>query len=68
MTIPLHTSPTISPNVINVLGKDASIALNWLVKNEMIANHEKFHALIVKKDQSDTTGSCISIQGKTIQS
>ena len=34
----------------------------------MIANPEKFHALLVKKDRTDTTGHSISIQGKTIKS
>ena len=30
----------------------------------MIANPEKFHALLIRKDQSDTSGVNISIQGK----
>ena len=56
------------PQLINVLEKEASIALTWLDQNEMIANPEKFHALLVKKDRTDTTGHKISIQGKTIKS
>ena len=56
------------PQLINVLEKEASIALTWLDENEMIANPEKFHALLVKKDRTDTTGHKISIQGKTIKS
>ena len=46
--------------------KEACIALLWLDQNEMIANPEKFYALLVKKDRTDTTGHSISIQGKTI--
>ena len=34
----------------------------------MIANPEKFHALLIRKDQSDTSGVNISIQGKSIKS
>ena len=56
------------PQLIDVLGKEACVALTWLDRNEMIANPEKFHALLVKKDRTDTTGHSISIQGKTIKS
>ena len=56
------------PQLINVLEKEASIALTWLDQNEMIANPEKFRALLVKKDRTDTTGHSISIHGKTIKS
>ena len=51
-----------------MLEKEACVALTWLDRNEMIANPEKFHALLVKKDRTDTTGHSISIQGKTIKS
>ena len=34
----------------------------------MIANPSKFHALLIKKDQTTTSGERISIQGKTIKS
>ena len=51
-----------------MLEKEACVALTWLDRNEMIANPEKFHALLVKKDRSDTTGQSISFQGKTIKS
>ncbi len=30
--------------------------------NEMIANPERFHAIIVKKDRSDTTGIKVSVK------
>ena len=34
----------------------------------MIANPSKFHALLIQKDQTTTSGEKISVQGKTIQS
>ncbi len=34
----------------------------------MIANPSKFHALLIKKDQTTTNGEKIRIQGKTIES
>ena len=34
----------------------------------MIANPSKFHALLIKKDSTTTSGEKISIQGKTIKS
>ena len=51
-----------------MLEREACVALTWLNGNEMIANPENFHALLVKKDQTDTTGHSISIQGKTVKS
>ena len=51
-----------------MLEKETCAALTWLHRNEMIANPGKFHALLVKKDRTDTTGHSISIQGKTIKS
>ncbi len=33
----------------------------------MIANPDKFHAIIVKKDRSDTTGINININGHDIK-
>ena len=50
-----------------MLEKEACIALTWLDRNEMIANPEKFHALLVE-DRTDITGHSISIQWKTIRS
>ena len=34
----------------------------------MIANPEKFYALIIRKDQTNTSGENFNIQGKTIKS
>ena len=51
-----------------MLEKEACVPLTWFDRNETIANPEKFHALLVKKDRTDTTGHSISVQGKTIKS
>ena len=55
-------------DLIDVLEGEANISLEWLKNNDMIANPEKFHALLISKDQSNTSGVNISIQGKSIKS
>ena len=35
--------------------EEASVALNWLKENQMIANPEKFHAILTKKDPTNLT-------------
>ena len=40
----------------------------WLEQQEMVANPEKFHALLVRKDRKDTRGQNISFQGHEIKS
>ena len=57
-----------SSDLIGVLEEEAGIALTWLKQNQMIANLEKFHALLIKKDQTNTSGENINIQGKMIKS
>ena len=47
---------------------EAGVALDWFKENHMIANPSKFHALLIEKDQTNTTGEKISIRGKTIES
>ena len=37
------------PDLINTLEKETGVALTWLEQNEMIANPEKFHALLLRK-------------------
>ena len=37
------------PDLINILEKVSGVALAWLEQNEMIANPEKFHALMLRK-------------------
>ena len=59
-----YFSKTLS-NLIEVLEEEAGVALTWLKQNQMIANPEKFHALVTKKDQTNTNGEDFNIQGKT---
>ena len=56
------------PDLVKVLEKEAGNALSWLEQNEMIANPDKFHALFVKKDQTNTLGINLDFQGHTIKS
>ena len=56
------------PDLINVLENEADSALSWLEQNEMIANPNKFHALFVKKDQTNTCGINFDFQGHSIKS
>ena len=55
-------------NSIEVIEEEAGVALTWLKQNQMIANPEKFHALLIRKDQTNTRGENFDIQGKTIKS
>ena len=55
------------PNLVRVLEAEAGVALDWLKENHMIADPSKFHALLIKKDQTKTSGEKISIKGKTIE-
>ncbi len=63
----VYFSKTLS-NLIEVLEEEAGVALNWLKQNQMIANPEKFHALLIRKDQANTSGQDFNIQGKLIKS
>ena len=56
------------PNLVRALEEEAGVALDWLKENHMIPNSSKFHALLIKKDQTNTSGEKISIRGKTIES
>ena len=56
------------PDLVRALEAEAGVALDWLKENNMIANPSKFHALLIKEDQTTTSGERISIQGKTIKS
>ena len=62
-----YFSKTLS-NLIEVLEEEAGVALTLLKHNKMIANPEKFHALLIRKDQTNTSGENFSIQGKMIKS
>ena len=56
------------PKLVEVLEEEAGNALSWLHQNEMIVNPNKFHALFVKKDQTDTSGINLDFLGQSIQS
>ena len=56
------------PDLVNVLENEADSALSWLEQNEMIANPNKFHALFVKKGQTNTCGINLDFQGHSIKS
>ena len=62
-----YFSKTLS-NLIGVLEEEAGVALTWLKQNQMIANPEKFHVLLIRKDQTNTSGENFNIQGKMIKS
>ena len=47
--------------------KEAGVALNWLKQNQIIANPEKFHAIIIRKDQTNTSGENLIIDGELIK-
>ena len=51
-----------------MLEEEAGVALTWLKQNQMIANPEKFHALLIRKDQTNTSGENFNIQEKMVKS
>ena len=63
----MHFSKTL-PDLVKILEEESNVSLDWLKSNEMIANPEKFNALIVKKDRSDTNGVPIKLKDDNIQS
>ena len=60
-------SNTVS-NLVRILEQESNVAIDWLERNQMIANPDKFHAILVTKGRDDTTGVKLMIQGKQIQS
>ena len=56
------------PNLVRILEQELNVATDWLEKNQMIANPDKFHAVLVTKGRDDTTGEKLMIQGEQIQS
>ena len=43
------------PDLVNILEKETGVALTWLEQNEMIANPEKFHALLLRRKLTNTS-------------
>ena len=56
------------PDLVDILERETEVALSWLKQNEMIANPEKFHAILLRKNQTNTSGEEININGKIIKS
>ena len=56
------------PDLVDILERETGVALSWLEQNEMIANPEKFHAILLRKNQTNTNGEEININGKIIKS
>ena len=50
------------------LEKEPGVAISWLKQNEMIANLEKFHATLLRKNQTSIRGEAMNIDGKIINS
>ena len=46
--------------------KETELSLSWLEQNEMIANPEKCHAIMLRKNQTNTCGEQIIINGEKI--
>ena len=55
-------------DLVNTLEQETGVALSWLENNEMIANPEKFHATLLRKNQTNTSGEPVNINGKMIKS
>ena len=56
------------PNLIKILEHESCIAISWLNENKMIANPEKFHAIVVTKNRANNSNINVSINGKNIKS
>ena len=58
----------ILPDLVKILKEKSNVSLDWLESNEMIANPEKFIALIVKKDRSNTSGIPFQLKDHNFES
>ena len=54
--------------MIGVLEKDAGVALTWLSQNQMIANPEKCHVILIRKDETNTSRESLNIKGEILKS
>ena len=55
-------------NLIRTLESESSVALSWLSNNKMIANPEKFHAIILTRNKTENVNLKIRIGDRIIQS
>ena len=53
--------------LINKLENDSNKAIQWFTANHMIANPDKFKAIIVKKNGQDTSGIKLNINNEQIE-
>ena len=56
------------PELVDSLEKDSQKAIDWFKSNHMIANPDKFKAIIITKNGSDTSGIELKINGAVILS
>jgi len=54
------------PMLVDSLEKDSQKAIDWFRSNQMIANPDKFKAIIITKNGSDTSGIELKINGEII--
>ena len=50
------------PDLVKVFENEEDNALSWLEQDEMIANPNKFHGLLVKKDPTNTCSINLDFQ------
>ena len=55
-------------SLIKKLEIDSDKAINWFTRNHMIANPDKFKAIIIQKDRRDTSGIKLNINNAEILS
>ena len=56
------------PDLVIILDRRNTSCSCLAEQNEMIANPDKFHASLLRKDQTSTSGEQINIKGKIIKS
>ena len=54
--------------LIETLESESNIAIDWLTKNEMIINPDKFQAIILDKKKYNLTNIPLTIDNQTIKS
>lgn len=54
--------------LVENLESDSRKAINWFIDNHMIANPDKFKAIVIRKDQKDSTGIKFDINNQEILS
>ena len=52
------------PDIVDILERETGVALSWLEQNEMIASPEKFHAILLRKNQRNTSGEELTLTVK----